>query len=91
MRAKGRIEKLERRLGVNEEQTKIVLDLVYESNDSDEAKWKSEGFVKEGNSWVRSVDCGRFGPSRRAPAGGRAIIRTVYQISKQKEAIEKSA
>jgi len=35
------------------------------------------------------VDCGNFGPSRKAPAGGRVIIRTVYQIAKQKEAIEK--
>jgi len=90
MRAKGRIEKLERKLGVNEEQTMIVLDLEYETNETDEAVWASKGFVKEGNSWVRNEDCGRFGPSRRTPLGASVITRTVYKIAKQKEAILKS-
>ena len=56
VRAKGRIEKLERVFGLSEKQNTLVCDIVYSTEESNEAKWKSEGYVKEGDSWVRYVE-----------------------------------
>lgn len=85
MRAKGRIEKLERVLGVNEEQNKTVVDLVYESDESDESKWKSEGYVKEGDSWVRYINCGRNRSSRgKSMIGLGEMVTRIKVTTKQK-------
>jgi len=77
MRAKGRIEKLEGVFGVREKQNILVCDLVYSTDESNEAKWKSEGYVKEGDSWVRYIDCAGKASRRRTIKQGRLQVRIV--------------
>ena len=77
VRAKGRIEKLERVFDLSEKQNTLVCDIVYSTDESNEAKWKSEGYVKEGNSWVRYVDCAGNASRRRNFGQRRVQVRIV--------------
>ena len=84
MRAKGRIEKLEGLFGVSEKQNILVCDLVYSSDESDEAKWKSDGYLKEGDSWVRYVEGAGNASRRRNLERGRVQVRIVVnEVVKQ--------
>ena len=55
MKAKERIEKLERKLGLNQPSIAIVYSLTAGATPADDERMKQRGFVKEGNHFVLYV------------------------------------